>query len=285
MLLHRRRARRGRSARAATRRPRCCASRRRCSSSARRAMRARSAATRWRCAAVAATSRSSRPPRLLRDAHLGSIWEGTGNIVALDAISRAIGRHRAEGALAADLHAGSRRPVAAAAYRDRLQGLRRPRDRLRAERRRRADNEADARRATSVLYHGERRGARVGRRTGAGQARRRAPLPAVEAGGGSSPRRARSVRSRGGFGRRCNRDMLLNDAPWREGNGGGGARGLTSFRARELPRSHLINPDARDVGIALRHLLGGIEAFRVHDHEAGDGVQSPSGKIPGSTVP
>src|SRR5262245_45732565 len=43
--------------------------------------------------------------RLLRDAHLGSIWEGTGNIVALDALKRAIGRHGAEGALAADLHA------------------------------------------------------------------------------------------------------------------------------------------------------------------------------------
>src|SRR3954463_353775 len=29
--------------------------------------------------------------RLLRDAHLGSIWEGTGNIVALDALMRAVG--------------------------------------------------------------------------------------------------------------------------------------------------------------------------------------------------
>src|SRR4051812_50164901 len=44
-------------------------------------------------------------PRLLRDAHLGSIWEGTGNIVALDALKRAVGRHGAESALAADLHA------------------------------------------------------------------------------------------------------------------------------------------------------------------------------------
>ena len=43
--------------------------------------------------------------RLLRDAHLGSIWEGTGNIVALDALKRAVGRHGAEAALAADLHA------------------------------------------------------------------------------------------------------------------------------------------------------------------------------------
>src|ERR1700747_3431709 len=43
------------------------------------------------------------PARLLRDAHLGSIWEGTGNIVALDALTRAIGRHGADAALAAML--------------------------------------------------------------------------------------------------------------------------------------------------------------------------------------
>jgi hypothetical protein len=49
-------------------------------------------------------------PRLLRDAHLGSIWEGTGNIVALDALGRAVGRHGAEAALAAHLHARLTRP-------------------------------------------------------------------------------------------------------------------------------------------------------------------------------
>lgn len=92
--------------------------------------------------------------RLLRDAHLGSIWEGTGNIVALDALTRAVGRHSAEAALAADLHArlddsGS----VPAAFRDRL---RRNVDgaiafaRVVAKER---ANEADARRATSVLYH------------------------------------------------------------------------------------------------------------------------------------
>src|SRR5207248_1603392 len=62
--------------------------------------------------------------RLLRDAHLGSIWEGTGNIIALDAISRAIGRHHAEGALAADLHARLQEtPSLPHAYRDRLKGF------------------------------------------------------------------------------------------------------------------------------------------------------------------
>ncbi len=42
-------------------------------------------------------------PRLVRDAHLGSIWEGTGNIVSLDVIDRAIGRSGADAALEARL--------------------------------------------------------------------------------------------------------------------------------------------------------------------------------------
>ncbi|MEA2861229.1 MAG: acyl-CoA dehydrogenase [Methylobacteriaceae bacterium] len=37
--------------------------------------------------------------RLLRDAHLGSIWEGTSNIVASDAIARAVGREAADAVL------------------------------------------------------------------------------------------------------------------------------------------------------------------------------------------
>jgi alkylation response protein AidB-like acyl-CoA dehydrogenase len=92
--------------------------------------------------------------RLLRDAHLGSIWEGTGNIVALDALTRAVGRHSAEAALAADL----------AARLDESGGVPVPfRDRLRRNVdaaigfaqgvAREAGTEADARRATSVLYH------------------------------------------------------------------------------------------------------------------------------------
>jgi alkylation response protein AidB-like acyl-CoA dehydrogenase len=42
-------------------------------------------------------------PRLLRDAHLGSIWEGTSNIVAIDAIRRAVGRNGCQGAYQAAL--------------------------------------------------------------------------------------------------------------------------------------------------------------------------------------
>jgi alkylation response protein AidB-like acyl-CoA dehydrogenase len=92
--------------------------------------------------------------RLLRDAHLGSIWEGTGNIVALDALKRAVGRHGAEAALAADLHArlddASSVPQA---WRDRLRDLTDRAIALAREVASRADNEAEARRATSVLYH------------------------------------------------------------------------------------------------------------------------------------
>lgn len=43
-------------------------------------------------------------PRLLRDSYLGSVWEGTGNIVALDAVTRAVGKQKCHEAFAADLH-------------------------------------------------------------------------------------------------------------------------------------------------------------------------------------
>src|ERR1043166_5651252 len=63
-------------------------------------------------------------PRLLRDAHLGSIWEGTSSIVALDALTRAVGRHGADAALAADLHARLDDSAGVPqAWRDRLRGL------------------------------------------------------------------------------------------------------------------------------------------------------------------
>ena len=48
-------------------------------------------------------------PKLLRDAHLGSIWEGTTSIVALDALTRAVGRHGAEAALASRAARAARR--------------------------------------------------------------------------------------------------------------------------------------------------------------------------------
>src|SRR3954451_764287 len=92
--------------------------------------------------------------RLLRDAHLGSIWEGTGNIVALDALKRAVGRHGAEAALAADLHArlddSTNVPQA---LRARLRDLTDRAIGFAREVAGRTDNEAEARRATSLLYH------------------------------------------------------------------------------------------------------------------------------------
>jgi alkylation response protein AidB-like acyl-CoA dehydrogenase len=92
--------------------------------------------------------------RLLRDAHLGSIWEGTGNIVALDALKRAAGRHGADAALAADLHArlddSANVPQA---WRDRLRELTDRAIGFAREVAGRTDNEAEARRTTSLLYH------------------------------------------------------------------------------------------------------------------------------------
>jgi alkylation response protein AidB-like acyl-CoA dehydrogenase len=42
-------------------------------------------------------------PRLVRDSYCGSVWEGAGNIVALDAMTRAIAKHHCHDALQADL--------------------------------------------------------------------------------------------------------------------------------------------------------------------------------------
>src|ERR1700742_4233074 len=83
--------------------------------------------------------------RLLRDAHLGSIWEGTGNIVAIDALKRAIGRHGADAALAADLHAriGDSMSVPQA-WRDTLRGLADRAIGFAREVAARTDNEAEA---------------------------------------------------------------------------------------------------------------------------------------------
>ena len=94
------------------------------------------------------------PARLLRDAHLGSIWEGTGNIVALDAIARGVGRHGAESALAADLHARiSETSILQAAFADRLKRTVDQAIGFATSVAREGASEADARRATSALYH------------------------------------------------------------------------------------------------------------------------------------
>jgi acyl-CoA dehydrogenase len=92
--------------------------------------------------------------RLLRDAHLGSIWEGTGNIVAIDTLTRAVGRHGADAALAADLHARLDDSAGVPqAWRARLHELADRAVGFAREVASRSDNEGDARRATSLLYH------------------------------------------------------------------------------------------------------------------------------------
>jgi hypothetical protein len=92
--------------------------------------------------------------RLLRDAHLGSIWEGTGNIVAIDALQRAVGRHGADAALAAHLHARLDDSAdVPQGWRNRLRDLIDRGIGFAREVAGGIENEAEARRATSLLYH------------------------------------------------------------------------------------------------------------------------------------
>jgi hypothetical protein len=92
--------------------------------------------------------------RLVRDAHIGLLWEGTSNINALDIISRAVGREGAHHTLATALHrkldASTRLPDA---FRNRVRGaLDRAVDfagRVAAD----EADEATARQAASALYH------------------------------------------------------------------------------------------------------------------------------------
>lgn len=93
-------------------------------------------------------------PRLVRDAHLGSIWEGAGNVVALDVIGRAVARHACHepfiAAIAAklddapDLPAGHR-----AALADALQRAGSLAAAIAAD----PAAEIESRQATTVLFH------------------------------------------------------------------------------------------------------------------------------------
>jgi len=92
--------------------------------------------------------------RLVRDAHIGVLWEGTSNINAIDIISRAVGKSRAHIALQAALSKLLDEATAIpAAFRDRLrQTLERTlgfAERVAAE----PALEENARRAASALYH------------------------------------------------------------------------------------------------------------------------------------
>src|SRR6266702_1913134 len=93
-------------------------------------------------------------PRLVRDAHIGVLWEGTSNINALDIITRAVGKGRAHRTLAGELQKllDEATPIPAA-FRNRLRvALERAlvfAERVAAE----PALEASARQAASSLYH------------------------------------------------------------------------------------------------------------------------------------
>jgi alkylation response protein AidB-like acyl-CoA dehydrogenase len=90
-------------------------------------------------------------PRLLRDAHLGSIWEGTSNIVALDVV-RAIRREGSLPALRAHFEALLDDAPLAPAFANALRAALERAARL-AERAAEADGDRLARQAASGLYH------------------------------------------------------------------------------------------------------------------------------------
>ena len=92
--------------------------------------------------------------RLIRDAHIGVLWEGTSNINALDIVTRAVGRSRAHRALAAELDKLLAEAETIPApfrkrLRDRLQRALDFAERVAAE----PPLEANARAAASALYH------------------------------------------------------------------------------------------------------------------------------------
>jgi acyl-CoA dehydrogenase len=93
-------------------------------------------------------------PRLIRDAHIGVLWEGTSNINAIDIITRAVGKSGAHRSLQAALDARLDEVTALPeAFKSRLRdALNRALDfaeRVASE----PALEADARRAASGLYH------------------------------------------------------------------------------------------------------------------------------------
>jgi alkylation response protein AidB-like acyl-CoA dehydrogenase len=92
--------------------------------------------------------------RLVRDAHIGVLWEGTSNINALDIITRAVGRERAHRTLATALHrrldALTKLPDEfLSRIRQALDGAVHFAEQVAAS----AADEASARQAASALYH------------------------------------------------------------------------------------------------------------------------------------
>jgi acyl-CoA dehydrogenase len=110
--------------------------------------------------------------KLVRDAHLGLLWEGTSSVNALDIVRRAVGRERAHTALAAALHRRLDQAPIPGQFRGRLAALL---DRAVAfvdAVANRPNAEASCRRAASALYHASSaallaaEGAELGKRGG-----------------------------------------------------------------------------------------------------------------------
>jgi len=114
--------------------------------------------------------------RLVRDAHLGLLWEGTSNINALDAVQRAVGKARAHEALRDDLSDRLAKSDLPGQYRSRLQSSVDRAVRFAEEVASAPENEPWCREASGQLYHATTAAlmAEEGRKLGAdgGDARR-----------------------------------------------------------------------------------------------------------------
>ena len=91
--------------------------------------------------------------KLVRDAHLGLLWEGTSSVNALDIVRRAVGRERAHEALATALHEDLGRAPIPGQFRSRLAGLVDRATDFADTVARQPEAEASCRRAASGLYH------------------------------------------------------------------------------------------------------------------------------------
>jgi hypothetical protein len=110
--------------------------------------------------------------KLVRDAHLGLLWEGTSSVNALDIVRRAVGREGAHSALADALHGRLDQAPIPGQFRGRLAGLVDRAVGFAETVAKRAEAEASCRRAASALYHATSaallaaEGAELGRRGG-----------------------------------------------------------------------------------------------------------------------
>lgn len=92
--------------------------------------------------------------RLIRDAHLGLLWEGTSNINALDAVQRAVGKLGAHKALQEDIGARlENAPGLPGQYRTRLSGAATDAARFAQDVATNPENERFSRIASAKLYH------------------------------------------------------------------------------------------------------------------------------------